>query len=343
MFSVLKNHVNSLMMGLLLGVLFLVSGSIAHAESNQAESNQAESNQCEAIDLRAVFPLRVRDQGDINWCYAHTAADYLQFAFKIPEPISAADIAIQYNLHLWPRLLQFFSNEEVAETGLVRDAMWDALENGYCPESSFPSDFWVKSHWGQQGWVTEKIQLSQAFSELFDLQRWVKSGMFTGPAELPFQYQFSSVSPEQFYDLLKNSTRRHLLDSLRKAACSRSRKPFPQFNGRISMRIRGQSALRGIHRELAEGMPVSIDYFYGVLEHPKGFHRKLKDLHTSLVMGQRFDPVASECQYLVKDSYGESCDGYDPEMECERGYLWVGESALRRALVSVVHLEKNEN
>ncbi len=328
-------------MGLLLGVLLLLSGSIAHANSNP--NSGPGLIQCEAVDLRRVFPLKVRDQGDLNWCYAHTAADYLQYAFQIPEAISASDIAIQYHFHLWPRIRQFFLNEEVPQTGLVRVAMGDALESGYCPESSFPSDFWFKVQVKPQGSVSQKVQLSQAISELFELQRWVKAGMFRAPAELPFQYQFSSVSPEQFFDILKTSTHPRLLDSLRKAACSGKRKPFPFFEGRISMGIRGRSAVKTIHRELMSGMPVSIDYFYGVLEHSKNFHRKLEDLHTSLLMGQRFDPVTSECQYLIKDSYGESCSGYDPSLECQLGYLWVGESALRRALVSIVHLEKNEN
>jgi len=60
--------------------------------------------------------------------YAHTAADYLQFYFKLPIQISAADIAVEYNERLWPRILSWFRREDVPQSGFIRAALWDALD-----------------------------------------------------------------------------------------------------------------------------------------------------------------------------------------------------------------------
>ena len=291
------------------------------------------------MDLRAVLPMKVRDQGDINWCYAHTAADYLQFYEGIQEPISAADIAIHYNLHFWPKIFRFFTGDPVPETGFLRAAIWDAMGDGYCPESRFPSDAWKKVYPSSSGRAAEWKRLNASIADLFLLQDRIERGFYRSASELPFAYEFNGVSPDRFFAILRDVKQQGILNALRMEVCAGNRRPYPKDISAITMRLRSASASDRIHEALGAGMPLSVDYFYGVLEHADSYSHAISELHTSLLMGQRFDPGSGECQFLVKNSFGTSCSGYDPRWECQAGYLWVGESALHRAMISEVTIQ----
>ncbi len=45
-------------------------------------------------------------------------------------------------------------------------------------------------------------------------------------------------------------------------------------------------------------------------------------LHASVVVGRRFNPTTSSCEYLIRNSEGTSCSGYDSRLECDR--TWGG-------------------
>ncbi len=322
-------------MGLISGALilgFFASGGYA------AEG----AGECSFVDLRPKAALQMRNQGDISWCYAHTAADLLQFASGFSEPVSAADIAVQYNKGLWPRFYRWVNGTLVPETGFVAIALRKAAESGSCRESDFPSDFWVRVDSGQGAPKLGKKTLNVAISEILDLQRLVRSGIFKASAELPFHYEFPGVGREEFFSVLKNNPRQQVLEGLREKACDGNRSPYPFGIESITMHVRGPGMFRRFHEDLESGRPLALDYFYGVLENSSRIKKRLADLHTSIVLGQRFDPASGECQYLIKNSYGESCGSYDPKWECQGGYLWIGEGALREASVSYVRLKTQE-
>jgi hypothetical protein len=293
---------------------------------------------CPTVDLRTVFSMKVRNQQDLSWCYAHTAADYLQFYHRIPEQISAADIAIRYNRRFWPRIVQLVKGNEIRQYGFIRPALWDAMEQGYCPESVFPSDEWKRVSPSTSGMNFERRPIGLAIQEIYALHERVEKGQIQKAQELPFHYAFRGVTQNRFFEILNMSTRRELLLNLRDAACEGQRKVLPRSIDRISMRAKGSSAFDRMSSHLQAGIPVSIDYFDQVLENSSDFKRHLENLHTSLVVGQRYDSARGECQYLIKNSYGEDCTGYDPRLSCEGGYLWVGEKALSSALFSYVRI-----
>jgi hypothetical protein len=293
---------------------------------------------CAPVDLRKVFSMKIRDQQDLSWCYAHTAADYLQFYHRIPEQISAADIAIRYNRRFWPILLQILKGNEVRQYGFLRPALWDAMEQGYCPEAAFPSDEWSRVSGSTEAGEVERQPIGAAILQILALHAKVQEGRVRKAGELPYFYEFRGIDKNRFFEILASSERRDLLLNLRDAACEGRRKALPRAVGRISMRPRGASAFERIRGHLESGIPASIDYFDGVLEDSTGFKRNLNNIHTSLVVGQRFDASRGECQYLIKNSYGEDCSEYDPRLTCEAGYLWIGEKALSRALFSYVRI-----
>jgi hypothetical protein len=286
-----------------------------------------------------VHPLQPRDQGDLSWCYGHAAADYLQFHYRIDEPLSAADIAIRYNERTFPRLMRLFVGGKVPETGFIRTALRITAKEGFCPESSFPSDYWKKVYPGSTTPRIEMKRLGESIGDLFRLHHWVQAGVLKTASELPFYFEFKAVSQEDFFELLRSSRKSEVLGALRNSACKGMRKNFERPLGHISMGYKAGSGFRRIHQALERGVPVAADFFYGLLDRPRDYSRALRELHTALVMGQRFSPQRNECEYLIKDSYGSTCGIYSPEWDCESGSVWVGESAFRKALVSTVIID----
>ena len=289
---------------------------------------------CSSVDLRKVFPLKMRDQGDIGWCYAHTAADYLQYYFKIPDQISAADVAIRYNNRLWPRFTQWITRKNVAETGFVRKAIYDSLSEGYCAEEYFPSETWVRIDRDAAGDGAQDRLLSEAIDDLFALQKNIQQGFFIEASELPYYYRFKELSKEKLFTLLQSTSPNQLLNELRIEACAGHRVSFVEGMDGVSMTFRGPHAFQNINSALGQGMPVAVDFFSKMLNDLDHYHRSLSSLHTTLLLGRRFNSDQQECQYLIKNSHGTDCTPYDSRLECQAGYLWVDESSLYGAMVS---------
>lgn len=294
---------------------------------------------CATVDLRTVHPLMLRDQGDVAWCYANSTADHLQFYFRLPEPISAADIAIEYNRGRWPRMLRWFWRTNIGETGFARTAMWTALEHGYCPESSFPSDVWTKRYLtGEKAGQTERVKINAAITELLQLQDHIRIGLYAAPLEVPFVYDFPGVTQERFIAILRDS-RNDFVRELRDAACEKTRRPFPGGIRAIGMRVKGRRTFTRINALLDSRTPVDIDFFAGFLMDRDHYRRGLGELHSTLLMGRRYDAAQKECTYLIKNSWGPECGRYDSRHQCEHGYIWVSESSLYRALMTYVYVQ----
>ncbi len=318
--------------GLSLFVLVLIQGGPSRASGG----SDSGAGDCPSVDLRSRHPMPVRDQGKVSWCYAYASADYLQFFYRTPEQVSAADIAIRYNQGLWPRMTRVFSGAPVPETGFARNALLIASKEGYCPERMFPSDSWRKVH--ANG--VESKPLNEAIQDIKQLHQDVRSGKIRGASDLPFFYEFPAVGAGEFFEVLQERRWRHVLNRLRESACLTARKSYPRTPVRVSMVFNLGRPFARIQESLLSGNPVSADYFAGVLKTPERYRQSLSELHTTLILGQRYSNERKECEYLIKDSHGPDCTQYSPEWECESGHLWVGEEALKGALVSTVFLQE---
>jgi hypothetical protein len=200
----------------------------------------------------------------------------------------------------------------------------------------FPSDRWKKQVRTANGIVTESVSIKKAISDLQALQTWVQGQGTRSLAEAPFVYEFPTVGSDQVLKILKQESKGSWLNRLRIEACKNHRRQSPGKFRDVSMRPVSSDALSEVSRVLESGVPVNVDYFYGVLENQDQFKKTIPELHTSIVLGQKWDPSIGQCRYLVKNSYGPDCRDYDRRHQCESGYLWIGERALKSALVSYV-------
>lgn len=319
---------------LLCNILFLVT-SAPEAHSYYF----TESLDCSPVDLRSDFQLKMRNQGDISWCYAHAAADYLQFIHRIPVQISAADIATNYNQRRLPRFMKWLKGDVVPETGFIRSAIYDVDSTGYCPEEYFPSETWTKRYlYGELAGKKIQVPMKQALTEFMALVEQVNEGIFLAPVEIPYVFEFKGLSDEQFMEVLFHREAEDAFQELRSVACDRHRVPFPKNISQIEREWRGKNTFTHINESLDQRMPVTVDFFYGLLENLDGYHYSISDLHTTLLMGRRYHSENRECQYLIKNSYGTDCSQYDPRHECEGGYIWINESDLFGAMTSFVRI-----
>ena len=101
--------------------------------------------ECSSVDLRNETLGPIRNQGEISWCYAFTAADVLQHTFGLNEIISPADLAISYNTTPVGQIIDIFTNHgPLHQTGFNLVTFKKAMEEGHCPEDIFPSEKWIK-------------------------------------------------------------------------------------------------------------------------------------------------------------------------------------------------------
>ncbi len=322
------------------GTLFILL-SFCFGISNAHAFYFTQEQRCPTVDLRNEFALKMRNQGDISWCYAHASADYLQYVNRTPAQISAADIAILYNQRRWPRLVRWLVGGRVPETGFARSAMYDITQVGYCPEDYFPSETWTKRiTQGVQSGLIQQVSIKTAIDDLYRLAEGVTQGIYRKSEDFPFVFDFKGMSQQEFLEAVMVNPE-DVLNEIRSAACDRYRMPFAKVPNDIRMEFKSKNAFVQINRVLDRHQPVTVDFFYGVLEKADDFAYAISDLHTTMLMGRRFDASSGECQYLIKDSYGTACKGYDPRHQCEAGYLWVGELSLFSAMTSFVHFSSS--
>ena len=301
-------------------------------------------NSCKDLDFRTLFPMKIRNQGELGWCYAHAAADYLQFTYQLPVQLSAADIAINYSKSSWSKFVtlmsHIFSKEtrgQPPQTGIIKGAVSRILSQGYCAEEALPSDFWTKVD-TKTGEKTQE-EILQSIFDSQSLQKMILAGNYTSGDQLPYYFEFKHVNQNQFFDLLQNSSASTFLLHLRNLACAGERKPFPGTIA-LNFQIRTNHVFQNMNASFDRGMPVTMDFFDTILTDYDQVQRSPSSLHTVLLYGRKYDPENEECSYLIKNSHGESCTAYDPKIPCDHGYLWLPESKLFPVMTSQLIIKR---
>jgi len=275
----------------------------------------------------------VRNQGKISWCYAFTAADMLQYTFGISDKISAADIATHYNTSTVGKVMDLFLNYgQPHETGFNKVALIQGMKDGYCSESSFPSEEWIKVSGGKE----EKILMPKAIEEIKELYQ-MRKGLNLN--NLPFYFKFNHIDKKTFLSILKSKNKiKHFFTELRNKACENDRFEFDK-RLKVKMVFRNKNIFKRIHSQLELGRIVGIDYDSRVLLNTQNQSIKISELHTSSIIGRRWNAEKNSCEFLLRNSWGEGCQRYDESIECQEGNVWLGESSLFRNMTSIVYIK----
>ncbi len=308
------------------------------------QSTQQES--CSPVDLRNETLGQVRDQGTVSWCYAFTAADMLNYSYNESEKISAADVAIGYNetaIGLFMRWLDVNLiskkdpniKKEAHQTGFNKKALLQTMKVGWCPESIFPSEKWIKVTRTDKGFKEEEVLLGQAMLDINQLHTIRKS---LTPETIPFFYKFKNVDAATFTQLIQTNFLNSFYFALRKTVCQNDRRPFDHKSD-VKMIFKNPKIFNHVAGQLQNHQVVAIDYDARILEDSSNHSVKISKLHTSIIVARRWNSERQSCEYLIRNSHGEQCDGkYDPTYECESGNLWLSESQIYKNMTSLVFM-----
>jgi hypothetical protein len=98
-----------------------------------------------------------------------------------------------------------------------------------------------------------------------------------------------------------------------------------------------------INLSLNAHTPVGIGYCGHVLELGRAYAEEIPYCggHAGVLIGRRQHPVTlngrtrNKCQYLIRNSWGTSCNRYHPDWDCEGGNIWVDADVVERQLINI--------
>lgn len=321
--------------------LFILMPTLAFGFNPTSEKN------CAPLDLRSSALGDVRDQHEVAWCYAFTGADMLGLSYDLPERVSAADVALGYNQTKYGHLVRWFKlnvtnrkDEEIRklahQTGFNKFSLEHVVKEGWCPERIFPSEKWTKMNRTETGWVASEVKLRKAMLEISALHD-VRGSLTT--TNLPYYYQFKNVDQEKFVQLLKTKKLASFYSALRHTVCQDDRQAFDS-KFPVKMVIKNANIFRSVSEQMNAGRLVGLDYNALVLQNSANRGLNIKDLHTSGIVGRRWNRDRKSCEFLIRDSHGDKCDEkYDPTYECDAGNVWISESTLYKNMISIVYMK----
>jgi hypothetical protein len=304
----------------------------------------------------------IRDQSSVDWCYSYTAADLV--SFNSGKNISAIDMAVNHNNQvnlasvgdqLSHSLDSLVSSENIrtrlsrssdhlrnAFSGVKRTSQRQAGDsvkainkttlNGFCLESELPSSSHKSSDLGQ---TLENINF---YDEEFRSETMNNEMMSQVAADIicteigdSLIEIFGNVTLNDIAGIMKSSHQVDLLSSLTSLSCK----------NRISVTgkakdIPSKGRMDQIDSILENDSIVGIDYYAEALGLKP---TQTGGMHASSIIGRQWNDESQQCEYLVRNSWGETCEPYLDPSKCEKGNIWVDRDALRTSIISSYHFE----
>ena len=305
-------------------------------------------NDCSPVDLRNPNLAEVRNQKEMAWCYAFTGSDMLADTFDTPERISAADVAIGYNQTKIGLLIRWFNLNVINrkkpniavlahQTGFNKFSLEKTMKEGWCPERIFPSESWTKMSRSPNGWVESQVDLDKAMIEIGALHDARKNVSIDN---LPYYYKFKNVDAQKFVEMLQTKNIAKFYASLRETVCQGDRQPF-NTKWKVKMVLKNPNIFKRVSEQLEVGRLVGLDYDSRLLQDSSRRGVSLAELHTSSIVGRRWNGQKNSCEFLIRNSHGDKCDKYDPSYECDAGNVWIPEKQIYPSTISVVYMLSN--
>lgn len=294
------------------------------------------SGKCGDVILEndAVNLNNVRDQDTVGWCYSYIAADLI--SYRLNQKISAVSL--------------YDSGQDIEDDigtpGLGGDVGL-SLQNylkknkGLCLEEELPStdfkfctdqvynDFLVKLVTTIKGQKLEaELETNQCFGQ--DIER-----------------AFPGVSISFIRNYSANHGSHKLIESLYNLQCKKlvAKNMTVHYRTLVKSETSVSDMLKSIDEQLSNGNLPSIVYDYNKLnKEPE------TSSHGSIVVGRRTNPETGKCDYLLRNSYGKSCDqNEDSELSCHKtcdasgcrytGNFWVSQDRVKEVITGVTYLK----
>ena len=322
---------------------------------------------CSSIDLRRPPIDSVRVQGNTGFCAYFTAADLI--GYHAGHSVSALDLAAnsvatlypQFNDSTTPEFMMSMINplrwtylfgrsssfsQQNAFAHDVLEMVFESPRTGYCLEEQTHSEGLAN--------IADNLNriedLYNSYREIFGTQNsfeedryyeWVNQARdcFFGsiPRDNLLRDIFPNLELNELISILHHVSRNELFRHLSNSSCRRifTRPELHHanfFRGGLGGLASNLEVLNRIDSLLEAENPPVLNYNHNLL-----FSTESSGIidHASLVVGRRFNSNKSRCEYLIRNSWGNSCDSYNIDYECESGMVWVP----RHVLTNQINLD----
>lgn len=289
--------------------------------------------QCTEVKVSTQHMPKNSHQNQLNWCFAFTAADLLSFYEQVP--LSAYDIALQYHnndeVRAENEIDPIYKKRIITERGgnPIRALQLSLNDKGICLESE--TDY-LNHKWEELSGLFKTLADSKdSFSKLM--------------CELNLKdvVPFQKLEPEVLSILNKLSSDKKVAAFL-DLSCKQRHVPandyrlLTQFMGRPG--VTQDKMMNKLDSILSKSEPVTIGYDPKILDHGVNYQGKEQD-HASTVIGRKFNKQSGQCEYLIKNTWGDDVDCQKtPSVSCEKGNYWVSRTLLKKNLSEIDWLEK---
>ncbi len=156
--------------------------------------------------------------------------------------------------------------------------------------------------------------------------------------------RFPGLSRRQYFDALLIATESNILKNLADKACRKRFNPATRPQAKTFWLDRpkkgetfGPEAIATLDAALNRGQIAGIGYDWDLVEKPLKDYRFRRADHASSVIARRANPQTGACEYLIRNSWGVSCEP-SSLYPCRAGNYWVPRAALQAGTQSVTVL-----
>lgn len=279
---------------------------------------------CSPVDLKNTLGP-VRDQKNLDWCYAFTAADVLSQALR---------------------------QEKKGVLGLTKDGFSrndvSPIQMAHEVQKKHPQRNLVDSQTFAGGSVAEALKSALARGKICTDREMDSRGGSNSPG-LRRLTDRAETERDESDETNTTTFHRKLSEDEIKRYCRKAIDEFPVTSIKDPVRSRYNSKKRSAAEEakvnlqmrdaldtaLNQGRIAGIGY--------ESFLQKPSGAHASSIIGRRI--INGECQYRIRNSWGLSCEGYDSpyDKQCQMGEIWVKETELLPKIFSVDYIPASEN
>lgn len=312
---------------------------------------------CSNLDIREVKPAlkeifsEPRNQGLIGWCYGFAAADLL--SAEVGEYVSSAHVSSIYNKRVASNFFwrigysigDLFKKDdmgEVFEGGFIGRAVKNTLSSGsVCREQDMAYD---KKYLGQFKDIMQGLDL---LSEKMEKKKITNEEAKKELTKILDRDLFPQLDQDKILEDLQSKNLNKVVEDIMRSNCAENLISLPDMKvkSKTKPRLRQDSEERfnssvrrigkffqSLNEKLESGKPVGISYDVKRVTRQSGGH-------ASVVIARRWKN--NQCEYKIRNSWGESCRSYKKGIECESqdGSFWVSDDTLYKMTKSITYIE----
>lgn len=283
-------------------------------------------SQCSTIDYSKDPGLDgiPQNQGESGWCYLYSAADIL--SHKLGKRVSVPDLLMLHNYRRNPANKRLTQSELMKKSGWAAYALKMAFEKGVCADEITPT-------------TPGGRDLYRAINRIEEVK---KSKKISGFYYSRWKELFPKVTTPVASNIFLTSTPENIIRDLALANCpKRISLPNMTFEQNLNSKGKGygDSLVPHLNNQIKNG-PVIINYDSAALLPPNKNNQQL--LHFSTIVGRMWNPSKSRCEFLLRNSWGTTEEGYRQGLKVTKGHVWIDENFLKENLFETLSLKDKQ-